>query len=71
MKVAPVDRKRKASLNEHVQAQKYKNRVPRDKQTLLTGDISKITVDLELSCALNKKASDTLQTSQQTSVQMI
>ena len=36
-----------------------RDRVPRDKLTLLTGNISKITVDTESSCAINEKASDT------------
>ena len=36
-----------------------KIRVPRDKETLQTGNISRITVDSELSCGTSKKASDT------------
>ena len=57
MKVVSVTRKEKGGLEEDAKGQKH--RVSRDKQTLLTGNISKITVDSESSCAISEKPSDT------------
>lgn len=59
MKVVPIARKGKGGLDKHAKSQKHRNRVPRDKQTLLTGNIRKITIDSKSNCTINEKASDT------------
>ena len=57
MKLVSVPRKENGSLDQHGKGQKHRNRVPLDKQTLLTGNINKI---MESSCAIKQKASDTI-----------
>ena len=59
MKVVSVARKEKGGLDEHGKGQKHRNRVSHDKLTLLTGNTSKITVNLESSCGIMEKARDT------------
>ena len=56
MRVVSVTRKEKGGLDEDAKGQKH--RVSRDKETLLTGNISKITVASESSCAISEKPSD-------------
>ena len=59
MKTVSVARKGNGNLDEHAKGQKHRDRVPCERQLLITSNASKIDVDLESSSATNQETTAT------------